>query len=326
MVPIKIPAPDLQIDFSFALSQARNLYLQDALGSTIEEISIKTIDQELAEYAPIESLSKLARRGLRGELLFAVPIVLNKNPRLLGYYRLLLGFIQKIFYTAKFGLGRFKKMEEQGKLGSIEREQLPNLCRELNSSAQALQSGVGPERISRELLDDLTLLTLGPQMRGIANVKIGITAIAAVFEVIHKIVAPHAQSTNPHRIEILNAAGRKVLIEFAADPDIIIREEMASESYRNVIAIEIKGGTDYSNIHNRIGEAEKSHQKARKAGFVECWTVINVKGLNKELATRESPSTNRFYCLAELESTQGPEYIDFRHRIIGLTGVPTPKK
>jgi hypothetical protein len=32
------------------------------------------------------------------------------------------------------------------------------------------------------------------------------------------------------------------------------------------VAVEIKGGKDYSNIHNRIGEAEKSHQKAKKEG------------------------------------------------------------
>jgi hypothetical protein len=39
---------------------------------------------------------------------------------------------------------------------------------------------------------------------------------------------------------------------------------------RSLAAIEIKGGRDYSNIHNRIGEAEKSHQKAEKQGYVEC--------------------------------------------------------
>lgn len=52
-----------------------------------------------------------------------------------------------------------------------------------------------------------------------------------------------------------------MLIEFAPDPDIVIREEFSKGKYRNIITIEVKGGTDFSNIHNRVGEAEKSHQR-----------------------------------------------------------------
>jgi len=52
---------------------------------------------------------------------------------------------------------------------------------------------------------------------------------------------------------------------------------MADGSYRNRISIEVKGGTDYSNIHNRLGEAEKTHQNAKAAGFTEFWTVITLK-------------------------------------------------
>lgn len=37
--------------------------------------------------------------------------------------------------------------------------------------------------------------------------------------------------------------------------------------FRNIIAVEVKGGTDFSNIHNRIGEAEKSHQTPVLSGF-----------------------------------------------------------
>ena len=90
-------------------------------------------------------------------------------------------------------------------------------------------------------------------------------------------------------IQIANAAGRRILIEFASDPDIVIHEEMRPGVYRQLIAIEVKGGRDFSNIHNRIGEAEKSHQKARAAGFVECWTVVNVDKMDVETARRESP-------------------------------------
>jgi hypothetical protein len=196
------------------------------------------------------------------------------------------------------------------------------LCEELNKCAAYLLEGIGVGRVTRELLDDLTLITLGPQLRGGTNVRLGIKAIAAVFEAVHDIVKPYARSSTQHGIEVVNAAGRRVSIEFASDPDIRIQEELADKTFRNIIAIEIKGGTDFSNIHNRIGEAEKSHQKARAFGYVECWTVVNVSRLNTKMAHQESPSTNRFYQLQDIESKQGAEYDDFKNRIIALTGIP----
>lgn len=75
------------------------------------------------------------------------------------------------------------------------------------------------------------------------NVKLGLAGIVEVFDAISAIVTHAAVTTEPTCIELKNAAGRRVLIEFAADPDIIIREEMAPETYRNIIAIEVKGGS-----------------------------------------------------------------------------------
>ena len=118
-----------------------------------------------------------------------------------------------------------------------------------------------------------------------------------------------------------NAAGRKVFIEFASDPDIVIREEIGKNNYRNIVAIEIKSGKDFSNIHNRIGEAEKSHQKAKQSDYVECWTVVNVDRIDIEMAKKESPSTNRFFILSQLVSKIGNEYQNFKERIISLTGI-----
>ena len=113
-----------------------------------------------------------------------------------------------------------------------------------------------------------------------------------------------------------------MVIKLAADPDIVLQEEMESDVYRDIIAIEVKSGTDFSNIHNRIGEAEKSHQKARQAGFVECWTIVNVDRIDLEMAQRESPSTNRFYRISELTKGVGVEFLDFRSRIVSLVGIP----
>ncbi len=99
MPSINIPIPELQIDFSFALGQIRSLCLQDALCKTVEDIDLAKLDRELSAYVPQGGLKTLAKHGLRGELVFPVPCLLKANPYLLGYYRLLLGFSQKEFYT-----------------------------------------------------------------------------------------------------------------------------------------------------------------------------------------------------------------------------------
>lgn len=321
MAAFRIPAPELQIDFSFALGQMRTLYMQDALGSTVEKTDLALLNTQLSEYVPEHCLKALAARGLRGELVFPVPCLFEQNPRLLGYYRLLLGFSQKAFYSAEFGVSGFKAMEEFGRLNEGQKASLSALCKALIDSACALVEGIGADRLSRELLDDLALLTVGPQLRGGANVKKGAEGIVRVFEAIHLIVQHAATSSSSGKIEIENAAGRKVSIAFAPDPDIVIREEMAKGKFRNIIAVEVKGGTDFSNIHNRIGEAEKNHQKAKASGYVECWTVVNVDRIDLDMAKRESPSTNRFYRLSTLINGRSEDYEDFKDRIISLTGI-----
>ena len=184
-----------------------------------------------------------------------------------------------------------------------------------------LLAAINAAQISAALLDDLTLLTLGPQLRGGANVRKGSAGIRTVFNAIHEIVESAVTSLTESSMTIVNAAGRTVLIEFAPDPDIIIREEMRQGQFRQLIAIEVKAGSDFSNIHNRIGEAEKSHQKAKAVGYVECWTVVNVDKIDIATAHRESPSTNRFYRISDMVTAEGDDYVDFRDRVISLTGI-----
>jgi hypothetical protein len=321
MNKIFIPFPELQTDFAKTLFTMRGLYLQDALRKAIEKTDLEIIDKQLHEFAHKEVLTELAAIGLRGELVFATPYLLSKSPYLLGYYRLLLGFSQKAFYVSRYGLSIFKTMEERGAVSPKCEELLGELCFNLNRSAASLLTGIGIKRISASILHDLTLLSLGAQLRGGANNQFGIAAIIDVFEIIRNILAHTIVKSDDNSMEIRNAARRKVFIEFAADPDIVIREEMAPNSFRYIIAIEIKGGKDFSNIHNRIGEAEKSHQKARRNGFVECWTVVNVDNMDVEMAKHESPSTDRFYTLSNLKNKKSPEYVDFFNRVVSLTGI-----
>ena len=318
-----VPQPELQINFAAQLAQIRRQYLQDALSETVRGLDITEIDKQLATHVPGNSLAALAGHGLRGEMMFPVPVVLLANPRLLGYYRLLYGYSQKEFYTSATGLARFKAMEEKGATADKVLPDIPGLCDALCAAAALLLAGIGKSKIGAALLDDLTLLTLGPQLRGGANVKKGSAGIRTVFNAVHAIVENAVVKLAETKMEIKNAAGRTVLIEFASDPDIIIREEMRPGAYRNIIAIEVKAGSDFSNIHNRLGEAEKSHQKARGAGFVECWTVVNVDKTDMAMAKRESPTTNRFYLISDLVAASGDDYQDFQDRVISLTGIKT---
>jgi hypothetical protein len=316
---LKVPEPDLQIGFYHRLQAIRCTHLLDALLVTVGGLDITQIDQELADLTSHAGLRKVAGWGLRGELVYAVPCVLASNPRLLGYYRLLLGFSQKQFYGKRYGFALFKSMEESGQISTGATPLLKELCRVLCGSAEFLVDHV--PHLSKETVHELTLLTLGPQLRGGALNILGTRATRRVFDLISSLLSDEAVAEGEHSLEVRNAAGRLVRVEFAADPDICIREELPSGRFRNLVAIEIKGGKDYSNIHNRIGEAEKSHQKARKEGYVECWTMVGVAEIDMVLARRESPTTDRFYHIDRIVDSSSDEAADFRENLLSRIGI-----
>lgn len=318
---IKSLEPDLQLDFSRRLSILRKQYLGQALSKAVSSVSLKQVNADLELLPCKNALSMLAAVGLRGERAFATPTILKKNPQLLGYYRLLYGFSRKEFYASGTGYSRFQSMEEDNKLTRNSAKLLSDLCEALAISGEKLILGIGSKSLSANLLHELTLLTLGPQLRGGANVRKGIAATMAVVNVISNIVENSVVDESEDLIVVKNAAGRLVNIQFGSDPDITITETMTASQTRKLVVIEVKGGTDFSNIHNRIGEAEKSHQKAKKDGFVECWTIVNVDNMNVENARIESPTTNQFYKISAISLESGEEYQDFRNRIMALTGI-----
>lgn len=324
MGTIQIPSPDEQIAFSFKLGELRAKYLQDGLAATVGDFSneeFQELDGQLRKLVPIDGIRKLAKRSLRAELVFATPLVLQSNPFMLGYYRLLLGFSQKAFYTAAFGLTSFKTLEQKGRIPDGCNNRLEDLCAQVNLSAMQLLDGVGLDRMNKDFMDDLTLLTLGPQLRGGRNNQVGQDGIAAVFKEVYHIVEHAAESADLTSIKLTNASCREVEIAFSADPDIVMKERMDGGEIHNLIAIEVKAGQDQSNIHNRIGEAEKSHQKARKCGFTECWTIVNVDSLDMNVAKNESPTTNQFFRISDIVSRKGERYRYFKNRIIALAGI-----
>ena len=313
--------PNLQVSFYERLEELRDLYLLDALGATVAALDIEGIDRELPLFASKPGLTLLASCGMRGELVYAVPYVLAANPFLLGYYRLLYGFSQKEFY-GRGPFGRFKHLEEAGIIRPAALDLIDPLCQSLGRSADLLLAGVG--ECSRSLVHDLQLLTLGPQLRGGANTQIGQLATKEVFRAIKGVVRPYVEEETARSLLLLNESGRKVLIEFFADPDVAVREVLESTE-RPVLSIEIKGGRDASNIHNRLGEAEKSHQKAKEKGFREFWTVIRVD-IDEATARRESPTTSRFFNLDLIQNPGTQQHTAFRDLLCSFVGIRTDKQ
>jgi len=312
-----VRTPSLQLGFYKRLKEFEKTYLLKALLSHIGTLEISKIDSELQQYASNEQISFVAKKGLRGELVYPVPYILKTNPKLIGYYRLLLGFSQKEFYKSPYS--RFKSMEMEGNLSTSNKKLVGPLCDSLIESSWILVNGL--PHLSEQIIEVLTLLTVGPQFRGSRNVNLGTEAIQTVFALIKSIVAEQIVDEGENHLEIENPSHRHYRIEFSPDPDIAIRQILENQSKRNRIAIEIKGGKDFSNIHNRLGEAEKSHQKAKADGFTQFWTIINVASIDKKTWKKESPTTNEVFYLEEISNTETEEYLRFREYLVSELGL-----
>ena len=294
----------------------RGLYLQDALKHTVSALDIVLLDRELAQYVSPEGLQKVAAFGLRGESVFPVPYLIGANPHLLGYYRLLYGLSQKEFYNAG-PFGRFIGLEERGQVPERVSDQVPALCRSLVATGELLVGGM--DTLSLQSIGELQLLTVGPYLRGSENTRIGKAAADEVMAVIKAVVGDSLRQETKRTLILENDSGRTVMVEFASDPDVRIEEFMATGP-RPLVSIEIKGGTDVSNIHNRLGEAEKSHQKARDRGFFEFWTLVRCDVATVD-ARRESPTTGHVFHIDRLKDVQDNQFQVFRDLLCSIIGI-----
>ncbi len=321
--PISLPGTQQQLEFSRELELARQEYLLGALLSTVEKMNLDELDEQLRQYVPEHRRRQLAARGLRPEMVYPVPSLLAFRPRLLTYYRLLYGFSRKQLYgDESTGMARFISMEE-GRISADLVERLPEVCAAMILAAGTLVDGLGIDRLTSNLLDDLTLLTLGPSLRGAKSVEKGVSATLVVRRIIRETIGTSLRKETSKVIDLANAAGRDVIITFGSDPDITVCERLSPDLAGYLLAAEVKGGVDVSNIHNRLGEAEKSHLKARSKGYTEFWTIVNVSKLDPDMARRESPTTNQFFSLEQLTDSDSAEFRDFRARLASLLGITT---
>jgi len=291
-----------------------------ALTEALAQADPLEVKKQLSTYVPADVQQVLATNGVRDEHVFPVPVVLETRPTLIGYYRLLLGVPQKHFYAGNTGMGQFKSMELRGLLKQGRRPDLEGFCAAMAVGLADLVRQMAPQITPRDVVE-LPLITLGSQFQGGNNNTIGRHATVDVFLAVSELVKSHIVTQEERTLTIQNSAGRRVVIALAADPDIRIQEEFGGK-LRNKVAIEIKGGTDRSNAHNRAGEAEKSHQKAKNEDFRDFWTIISKTGLNVEKLKSESPTTKDWFDVAHVLGREGEDWDLFKSRLADATGTP----
>ena len=214
----------------------------------------------------------------------------------------------------------YRSMEARGVINAKKRPNLEAFCGAMAEPLAEMIAQISP-LISARDVSELPLLTLGAQFYGSNNNVIGQQATLNVFLSIEEIVSDFIIAKDGRKITVLNASKRKVIIALNADPDIRIQEDFDG-ALRSKVAIEIKGGSDASNAHNRAGEAEKSHQKAKGQGFRDFWTIISIAGVNKDKLEKGSPTTNSWFDVAQVLAREGADWKEFRSRFAGEVGIP----
>jgi hypothetical protein len=317
---IKQPSAARQVRFHQLLIAARKTWLTDALSDALMRVDPNGLKVQLTKYVPADVQQLLAAAGIRDEHVFPTPLLLEAKPTLVGYYRLLLGLPQKTFYGRDSGMGRFKRLEAGGVLRPADLQLLPLFCEVMGLALADLVRQMSPSITERDLAE-LPLLALGSQFQGGNNNAIGKQATLDTFLSIAEIVNDYIIERNDRILKIRNASGRIVIIALASDPDVAIKEDFGDKEH-NKVAIEIKGGTDVSNAHNRAGEAEKSHQKAKNNGYRDFWTVIAKRGIDMQKLQAESRTTNSWFDAAHVLGRVGTDWEDFRRRIAEAVGIP----
>jgi hypothetical protein len=217
-------------------------------------------------------------------------------------------------------MGPYKSMESRGLINPKTKPDLDKFCTVMAEHLSELVRQISPKITARDIAE-LPLLTLGAQLYGSNNNAIGRKATLDVFLSVVEIVKAFIVAQDSKKIIIKNASNRKVVITLSSDPDIRIQEEFDGK-LRNKVAIEIKGGTDISNAHNRAGEAEKSHLKAKMKNFANYWTLITKAGLSMKKLKQESPTTSGWFDVAEVLAREGEDWDEFKSRFAGEAGIP----
>lgn len=315
MTRFNFPAPGRQVYVAAFLDRIRATGLLDAVRTASAQVPAGTLRAEMLTHAPPAGLQLAQTTNVRDEHVFLTPTLLRTAPGTFTYYRLLLGVSRKAFYTGKSGLRPFEAMEDHQEIRPKADPLIEDLCTEMNEAMYVLITSLPRGTLPRDIAD-LPLLTLGAQADGSWRTRIGTEATTEVFDAMKAVVKNQGRSyvETDSTITMTNSAGREVTLALAPDPDVVIRETVNGQDVYKV-AIEIKGGVDYSNLHNRVGEAEKSHQKARATGAQDCWTIITLANADMARLRQESPTSREWFDAEQVRSQSGPLW----DRLVALT-------
>lgn len=319
--PLNPPRAERQIAFHELLLAARKTWMIDALREVLASLDQQTVKAQILEFVPTDVQRILARLGIRDEYVFPTPVVLEAKPTLVGYYRLLIGVGQKTFYRGPTGMSPFRRMENEGVLAPATRQLLPAFCVAMGDVLAELIRAISPALSARDIAE-LQLLTLGSSFYGGANTKVGQVATKGVLDAIVVAFDGYVSEMNERSLIVSTPAGNAFTVTLSSDPDVAIRETTNGDN-RNVLAIEIKGGSDAANVYNRGGEAEKSHQGAKERGYVQCWTIIRTSGIDVDKLKRGSPTTDAWFDTSQILAQKGADWDDFVRRLRATLGVAT---
>jgi hypothetical protein len=312
MKPQQPLSSSMAIDLYQALMDARQLYLHPALNRAVYDVGVAVIDSELQQLVPGKALNQLARLGLRGERAFPVPSIIMHTPSLIGYYRMLLGFSRKEF--GKQGYSTWVAAEKSNKLSRDHQKLLTQFCSTLITPLTVFVYAMNEFKDSD--LSDLALLTLGPTLQGGRINVIGLKAEEDFFRILGDLVKPWIEFSSERLIRFTTPKGDTFELARKSDPDISLYSGTGTNS-QPTIAMEIKGGSDASNAHNRAGEAEKSHLKAVTIGYPQRWTFIRMPQ-QRDRYKPDTPSSTEIFELSEVEEQSGPDWQNFKRRFFAI--------
>jgi hypothetical protein len=308
-----------QLEFHPVLVAARRAKLSPAVSEAAAGCDQGKLRGEITRFGDRRVLKLAAAAGIRDEHVVATPTLLRQKPSAIAFYRLLAGISKKQFYHRAVGLGALEAMEEGGALTQRHEALLDRACTQLNELISELVLTLESDFTSEDV-KELPLLQLGAQLDGAHRVKIGEAAAQEVFALIGELLRKHVTSASGNRLEVVDATGTRVVIRRSGDPDILITRDDGSARPRK-IAIEIKGGKDLSNAHNRAGEAEKSHVNARIGHATDFWTIASLPKVRLEEFKAQSPTTTVWFDLSEVLGRNGPAWEEFRRQIASAVGV-----
>ena len=275
----------------------------------MRRVDARTLTAELTHFVPSDVLAHVAAGSLHPAFIFPTPCIIEVEPPLVGYYRLLLGISKKDFYDDPIRR-IFMPSEERGTFAPRQRENCAALCEQMCAALADLIRAV-PD-ISLNDLAELSLLTLGDQYSGAWKVLLGQKAEAEVFDAFYQALrhVPSACKETAKLITLLDRDGAAIRIRRQPDPDVSI-ERLMGTTWTLETAVEIKGGRDRSNAHNRAGEAEKSHAKTSH-GDVRHWTIAMSVGLNADVIAMESGRTDEWFDVEHVRVCTGADWERFR--------------